>query len=111
MVAVTLQYRSSAHRSGLGALRGKEKSFVAFGFGAGGTVERPGRPNPRETAQVEVNVNPGSAGATVENEAPEIRKYKKKFSSEVGPHSVRFELGPKGRRLRSSARRCGASIC
>lgn len=26
-------------------LRGREKSFVVYGFGAGGTVERPGRSN------------------------------------------------------------------
>lgn len=33
--------------------------------------------------QVQVNVNPTSANANHENDAPEIRKYKKKFSGEI----------------------------
>ena len=33
--------------------------------------------------QVQVNVNPTSGGAMLENDAPEIRKYKKKFSGEI----------------------------
>ena len=33
--------------------------------------------------QVQVNVNPSSGGAMLENDAPEIRKYKKKFSGEI----------------------------
>ncbi len=34
-------------------LRNREKSFVVYGFGAGGTVERPGR-SQRDTQQVQV---------------------------------------------------------
>ncbi|CAB3399969.1 unnamed protein product [Caenorhabditis bovis] len=66
--------------------RDREKSFVGyFGGGAagagGGTVNRPGRP--QDTNQVQVNVNPNSNGTPAESDAPEIRKYKKKFSGEI----------------------------
>ncbi|CAD6189198.1 unnamed protein product [Caenorhabditis auriculariae] len=65
--------------------RDREKSFVGY-FGAvnqasGGTVNRPGRP--QDTNQVQVNVNPNSNGTPTESDAPEIRKYKKKFSGEI----------------------------
>ncbi|CAJ0584241.1 unnamed protein product, partial [Mesorhabditis spiculigera] len=68
--------------------REREKSFVGyFGGGIGssgnGTVNRPGRTtDPLSQVQVNVNVNPaaGSNGITVDQDAPEIRKYKKKFS-------------------------------
>uniref|UniRef100_A0A915EJ97 non-specific serine/threonine protein kinase n=1 Tax=Ditylenchus dipsaci TaxID=166011 RepID=A0A915EJ97_9BILA len=78
--------------------REREKSFVGyFGPGVGasnngqlpcvnstGTINRPGRlPDPN---QVQVNVNPSSATGTAANhdgDAPEIRKYKKKFSGEI----------------------------
>uniref|UniRef100_A0A5S6QTK1 non-specific serine/threonine protein kinase n=1 Tax=Trichuris muris TaxID=70415 RepID=A0A5S6QTK1_TRIMR len=67
------------------ALQRKEKSFIIFGFGgngggSSGTVERPSRVH-REITEVNVNVNPVST--QLENSVPEIRKYKKKFSSEV----------------------------
>lgn len=65
--------------------RDREKSFVGyFGGGAGaggGTVNRPGRP--QDVNQVQVNVTPNSNGTPAENDAPEIRKYKKKFSGEI----------------------------
>ncbi|XGW21730.1 hypothetical protein V3C99_004585 [Haemonchus contortus] len=65
--------------------RDREKSFVGF-FGTGalgtGTVNRPGRG--QNASQVQVNVNPNSQnGSNLEPDAPEIRKYKKKFSGEV----------------------------
>ncbi|CDW52473.1 mitogen activated protein kinase kinase kinase [Trichuris trichiura] len=66
------------------ALQRKEKSFIIFGFaegaGSGSTVERPSRAH-REVTEVNVNVNP--VCTQLENSVPEIRKYKKKFSSEV----------------------------
>ncbi|KAI1699141.1 CNH domain-containing protein [Ditylenchus destructor] len=75
--------------------REREKSFVGyFGPGVGsnngqpvvnssGTINRPGRlPDPAN--QVQVNVNPnGGAAANHDGDAPEIRKYKKKFSGEI----------------------------
>uniref|UniRef100_A0A914WJE1 non-specific serine/threonine protein kinase n=1 Tax=Plectus sambesii TaxID=2011161 RepID=A0A914WJE1_9BILA len=79
---------SSNNKAPQAALRNREKSFVAFGFGAGGTVERPGRTQ-RDASQVQVNVNPtpattgGAGGAQADTDAPEIRKYKKKFSGEI----------------------------
>ncbi|CAJ0584242.1 unnamed protein product, partial [Mesorhabditis spiculigera] len=71
--------------------REREKSFVGyFGGGIGssgnGTVNRPGRTtDPLSQVQVNINVNPaaGSNGITVDQDAPEIRKYKKKFSGDI----------------------------
>lgn len=61
-------------------LQKREKSFLVYGFGAGGTVERPGRSN--RDVEVSVNVNPTLT--TLENtNTPEIRKYKKKFPGEI----------------------------
>ncbi|KAM3728502.1 Serine/threonine-protein kinase [Dirofilaria immitis] len=70
------------------ATRDREKSFVAY-FGAGmsgsGTVNRPGRA--QDTNQVQVNVNPNPVAANnglhSDSDAPEIRKYKKKFSGDI----------------------------
>ncbi|KAL3091633.1 hypothetical protein niasHT_024215 [Heterodera trifolii] len=75
----------------------REKSFIGYFAGGGtalvrdsnegplagaihsGTVNRPGRmPNPN---QVQVNVNPNSAAS--DGDAPEIRKYKKRFNGEI----------------------------
>ncbi|KAK6033494.1 kinase domain protein [Ostertagia ostertagi] len=74
----------SLHQQPLSS-RDREKSFVGF-FGTGtlgtGTVNRPGRT--QDASQVQVNVNPSSQnGAHLESDAPEIRKYKKKFSGEI----------------------------
>uniref|UniRef100_A0A914HTH2 non-specific serine/threonine protein kinase n=1 Tax=Globodera rostochiensis TaxID=31243 RepID=A0A914HTH2_GLORO len=76
----------------------REKSFIGYFAGGGtalvrdsnmgllagaihsGTVNRPGRmPNPN---QIQVNVNPNSA-AINDGDAPEIRKYKKRFNGEI----------------------------
>ncbi|XP_030384955.1 mitogen-activated protein kinase kinase kinase kinase 4 isoform X3 [Scaptodrosophila lebanonensis] len=53
----------------------KQRSFLTFGFGAGGSG-----PTRRE-AHVNVNVTPTSHEAA--NDTPEIRKYKKRFNSEI----------------------------
>ncbi|KAI6173699.1 Serine/threonine-protein kinase mig-15 [Aphelenchoides besseyi] len=69
--------------------RDREKSFVAYfgagarlsnGLGSNGTINRPGRVNDTNRVQVNVNPNPSSSNDT---DAPEIRKYKKKFSGEI----------------------------
>lgn len=57
------------------ALQQKQRSFLTFGFGAGGSG-----PSRRES-HVNVNVTPTSHEAT--NDTPEIRKYKKRFNSEI----------------------------
>ena len=75
--------------------RDREKSFVGY-FGAGiglnnnststGTINRPGRKmddNNQIQVNVNVNPNPSASSAGHEGDAPEIRKYKKKFSGEI----------------------------
>lgn len=56
------------------ALQQKQRSFLTFGFGAGSTPSR------RES-HVNVNVTPTSHD--VSSDTPEIRKYKKRFNSEI----------------------------
>ncbi|CEF64237.1 Mitogen-activated protein kinase kinase kinase kinase 4 [Strongyloides ratti] len=88
--------------------RDREKSFVGYFGGntnlnqspvvqssilntsaarsSGGTINRPGRNN-SDAQQITINLNPNSsnasAGTSADNDAPEIRKYKKKFSGEI----------------------------
>jgi len=68
----------------------KQKSFLSFGFGAGGLQDQSGaslvqqgsqaQPNPRRESHINVNVTPQhDYGA----DTPEIRKYKKRFNSEI----------------------------
>lgn len=57
------------------ALQQKQRSFLTFGFGAGGSG-----PSRRES-KVNVNVTPTSHDAS--SDTPEIRKYKKRFNSEI----------------------------
>ncbi|XP_037939944.1 serine/threonine-protein kinase mig-15 isoform X3 [Teleopsis dalmanni] len=57
------------------ALQQKQRSFLTFGFGAGGSG-----PSRRES-HVNVNVTPTSHDAA--SDTPEIRKYKKRFNSEI----------------------------
>lgn len=57
------------------ALQQKQRSFLTFGFGAGGSG-----PSRRES-HVNVNVTPTSHDAS--SDTPEIRKYKKRFNSEI----------------------------
>lgn len=56
-------------------LQQKQRSFVTFGFGAGGSG-----PSRRES-HVNVNVTPTSHD--IGSDTPEIRKYKKRFNSEI----------------------------
>ncbi|XP_049822517.1 mitogen-activated protein kinase kinase kinase kinase 4 isoform X4 [Aethina tumida] len=58
------------------ALQQKQRSFLAFGFG----VSNAGQPSRRES-HVNVNVTPTSHDLT--SDTPEIRKYKKRFNSEI----------------------------
>lgn len=57
------------------ALQQKQRSFLTFGFGAGGSG-----PSRRES-HINVNVTPTTHEAT--SDTPEIRKYKKRFNSEI----------------------------
>jgi hypothetical protein len=53
----------------------KQRSFLTFGFSAGGPSPSP---SPRRESHVNVNVSP-----SVHPDTPEIRKYKKRFNSEI----------------------------
>lgn len=66
---------------GLGqSLQEKQKSFLSFGFGAGGSEVVGNVANPRRESHINVNVTPQhDYGA----DTPEIRKYKKRFNSEI----------------------------
>ncbi|KAB7496320.1 Traf2 and NCK-interacting protein kinase [Armadillidium nasatum] len=69
------QYRSCLDRSLPPVpLQNKQRSFLAYGFGVGGTGPQ------RRDSHVTVNVAPTSHEM---NDTPEIRKYKKRFSSEI----------------------------
>ncbi|XP_035220233.1 TRAF2 and NCK-interacting protein kinase-like isoform X4 [Stegodyphus dumicola] len=59
-------------------LQHKQRSFLTFGFGAGGTGPSP---SPRRESHVNVNVTPTSHESSADT--PEIRKYKKRFNSEI----------------------------
>lgn len=66
-------------------LQQKQRSFLTFGFGAGstgsgGTAGSGGNSSRRES-HVNVNVTPTSHDVT--QDTPEIRKYKKRFNSEI----------------------------
>jgi len=63
------------------SLQEKQKSFLSFGFGAGGSeIVANAAPNPRRESHINVNVTPQhDYGA----DTPEIRKYKKRFNSEI----------------------------
>ncbi|XP_017784652.1 PREDICTED: serine/threonine-protein kinase mig-15 isoform X3 [Nicrophorus vespilloides] len=56
------------------ALQQKQRSFLTFGFGAGSG-------NSRRESHVNVNVTPTSHDIT--SDTPEIRKYKKRFNSDI----------------------------
>lgn len=68
------EYRQAVGKGTPPQLQKKQLSFMAFGFGAGGTG--PGR---RES-HININVAPTSHEI---NDTPEIRKYKKRFNSEI----------------------------
>jgi len=61
-----------------GEAQQREKSFLSFGFGAGGTVVPEN--NTRRESHINVNVAPPHEFGT---DTPEIRKYKKRFNSEI----------------------------
>ncbi|XP_047523541.1 serine/threonine-protein kinase mig-15 isoform X5 [Pieris napi] len=63
-------------------LQQKQRSFLTFGFGAGSTGSTGGSGNAsRRESHVNVNVTP--TGHDLSSDTPEIRKYKKRFNSEI----------------------------
>lgn len=71
---IKFQYRQAV-KSPPYPLQQKQRSFLTFGFGAGGSG-----PTRRES-HVNVNVTPTSHD--IGSDTPEIRKYKKRFNSEI----------------------------
>ncbi len=96
MLPLAEQYRQALNKSTPLHLQQKQRSFLTFGFGASGSsaggsstgTERSslaiaggaGVP-PRRESNINVNVTPTSHDAVPDT--PEIRKYKKRFNSEV----------------------------
>ena len=88
------QYRQALNKSTPLHLQQKQRSFLTFGFGASGSsaglagsdrsslavTSGSGVP-PRRESNINVNVTPTSHDAVPDT--PEIRKYKKRFNSEV----------------------------
>lgn len=68
---ILFQYRQAVKSPPL-ALQQKQRSFLTFGFGAGPA---------RRESHVNVNVTPTSHDLA--SDTPEIRKYKKRFNSEI----------------------------
>ena len=88
------QYRQALNKPTPLHLQQKQRSFLTFGFGAsgGGTGVIGDRSSlavaggmgggpPRRESNINVNVTPTSHDAL--SDTPEIRKYKKRFNSEV----------------------------
>ncbi|UXI20641.1 pre-mRNA-splicing factor ISY1 [Sarcoptes scabiei] len=71
------QIRHQSNQSVMSQMQQKQRSFLTFGFGAGSN-EAISSPSPRRESQVNVNVSP-----SIQPDTPEIRKYKKRFNSEV----------------------------
>lgn len=61
-------------------LQQKQRSFLTFGFSAGGTGPSP---SPRRESHHQVNVNVTPTSHDSSTDTPEIRKYKKRFNSEI----------------------------
>ncbi|XP_015782682.1 serine/threonine-protein kinase mig-15 isoform X2 [Tetranychus urticae] len=70
-----MQYRQAVSSKNPLHLQQKQKSFLTFGFSAGGPSPSP---SPRRESHINVNVTPSAHPDT-----PEIRKYKKKFNSDI----------------------------
>jgi len=78
-----LQYRQAMSKNP--HLQQKQRSFLTFGFGAGGSGTNTGTTGSggasRRESHVNVNVTP--TAHEILSDTPEIRKYKKRFNSEI----------------------------
>ncbi|XP_038209487.1 serine/threonine-protein kinase mig-15 isoform X6 [Zerene cesonia] len=61
----------------------KQRSFLTFGFGAGSTGSGTGGSGNASRRESHVNVNVTPTGHDISSDTPEIRKYKKRFNSEI----------------------------
>ncbi|XP_061382978.1 serine/threonine-protein kinase mig-15 isoform X3 [Danaus plexippus] len=64
-------------------LQQKQRSFITFGFGAGSTGSGTGGSGNASRRESHVNVNVTPTGHDLSSDTPEIRKYKKRFNSEI----------------------------
>lgn len=64
-------------------LQQKQRSFLTFGFGAGSTGSGTGGSGNASRRESHVNVNVTPTGHDLSSDTPEIRKYKKRFNSEI----------------------------
>ncbi|XP_048481998.1 serine/threonine-protein kinase mig-15 isoform X3 [Plutella xylostella] len=64
-------------------LQQKQKSFLTFGFGAGSTGSGTGGSGHGSRRESHVNVNVTPTSHDLATDTPEIRKYKKRFNSEI----------------------------
>ncbi|OWF45223.1 Serine/threonine-protein kinase mig-15 [Mizuhopecten yessoensis] len=60
-----------------------QRSFSAFGFGAEGSTIGSISQQSRRGSQINVNVTPSQTTTEAIGDTPEIRKYKKKFNSDI----------------------------
>ncbi|XP_028160286.1 serine/threonine-protein kinase mig-15 isoform X7 [Ostrinia furnacalis] len=61
----------------------KQRSFLTFGFGAGSAGSGTGGSGNASRRESHVNVNVTPTGHDLSSDTPEIRKYKKRFNSEI----------------------------
>lgn len=73
------EYRQAVSQSGQSMRH--QRSFSAFGFGAGGSTIT--SQQSRRGSQINVNVTPTQTTTEAVGDTPEIRKYKKKFTSDI----------------------------
>lgn len=80
LITIFFQFQNTMSKTHL--LLQKQRSFLTFGFGAGGTGTSTSSQGPgRRESHVNVNVTP--TVHDLASETPEIRKYKKRFNSEI----------------------------
>ena len=77
---VSFQYRQAVSLSSQSIRH--QRSFSAFGFGAGGSTIG-SQASRRGSSQINVNVTPTQTTTEAVGDTPEIRKYKKKFTSDI----------------------------
>ena len=79
--SLPLQYRHAVSSQPPMRKNPSSRSFQAFGFSANKSKDRESVPSylPRRGSHINVNVAPSIA----ENDTPEIRKYKKRFNSDI----------------------------
>ncbi|XP_076356503.1 serine/threonine-protein kinase mig-15-like isoform X1 [Tachypleus tridentatus] len=75
--SVSEEYRQAVSKTPP-QLQHKQRSFLTFGFGAGS-----GGPNPSPRRESHINVNVTPTSHETSTDTPEIRKYKKRFTSEI----------------------------